>query len=47
MGGRKKTHEEFVEELRKVNPYIEVIGTYKGTHEKIKCRCLKCGHIWN
>ena len=32
MGGRKKTHEEFVEELRKVNPYIEVIGTYKGTH---------------
>ena len=47
MVGRKKTHEEFVEELRKVNPYIEVIGTYKGTHEKIKCRCLKCGHIWS
>ena len=47
MVGRKKTHEEFVEELRKVNPYIEVIGTYKDSHEKIKCRCIKCGHIWS
>ena len=32
MVGRKKTHEEFVEELRKVNPYTEVIGTYKHSH---------------
>ena len=47
MGGRKKTHEEFVKELRKVNPYIEVIGTYKCANEKIKCKCLKCGHIWS
>ena len=47
MVGRKKTHEEFVKELRKVNPYIEVIGTYKCANEKIKCKCLKCGHIWS
>lgn len=43
---RKKTQEEFVEELRAINNRIEIIGTYEGTNKKIKSRCLTCGHIW-
>ena len=29
---RKKTHEEFVLEMKKVNPNIEIIGKYKTTN---------------
>ena len=32
---RKKTHEEFIEELRKVNPYIEVMRLIMGKITKI------------
>ena len=43
--GRKVTHEEFVDRVSKVNPDITVIGEYKGSREKVKCRC-NCGHEW-
>lgn len=43
---KKKTHEEFVEELNLVNPNIEVIGTYQRDNIKIKCRCKIDGYEW-
>lgn len=42
---RTKTHEQFVEEVRNLNPDITVIGTYKNSHTKIEFRC-KEGHKW-
>ena len=41
-----KTREQFIKDLEKVNPYIEVIGEYANTHTKIKCRCKIDGTIW-
>ena len=37
---RRKTHEEFIDELKAVNQDIEVIGKYINRKTKIKCRCL-------
>ena len=42
---RKVTQEEFIDRVSKVNPDITVIGEYKGSREKVKCRC-NCGHEW-
>lgn len=42
---RTKTHEQFVEEVRNLNPDITVVGTYKNSHTKIEFRC-KEGHKW-
>lgn len=43
---KKKTHEEFVKELKNINPNIEVIGKYIGSRENIKVKCLKCTGKW-
>lgn len=40
---RKKTHEEFVDELNKVNPNIEVLGEYVNNRTGIHCKCKVCG----
>ena len=42
---RTKPHEQFVEEVRNINPDITVIGTYKNANTKIEFRC-KEGHKW-
>ena len=42
---RKVTQEEFIDRVSKVNPDITIIGEYKGSREKVKCRC-SCGHEW-
>ena len=43
---RKKTHEEFVLEMKKVNPNIEIIGKYKTTNDKIECKCSIHNYFW-
>lgn len=43
---RKRTHEEFIKLMQSIHPNIQVLGTYKGGHIKIKCRCTIDGHIW-
>ena len=43
---RKKTHEEFVKELKQLNPNIVVLGKYDGATTKIKCRCLIDSYEW-
>ena len=37
------SNDDFVEIVKQSNPYVQVIGTYKGMSKKIKCRCLICG----
>lgn len=44
--GARKTHQEFVSELKEINPAIEVVGEYGGASEKVECRCKTCGHLW-
>lgn len=44
--GKRKTHEEFVEELALAKPNIKVIGTYKSAREKIEFQCLIDNYIW-
>ena len=39
------THEEFIDKLAKVNPSVQVVGTYINRQTKIKISCKKCGKI--
>lgn len=46
---RKLTHEEFLDKFYKVNTHaqdIEILGTYNGHDNKIKCKCKIDGHEW-
>lgn len=44
---KRKTHEEFINEMKTINPYVLVVGTYVNCSTKIEFKCLKCNHIWN
>ena len=41
-----KTHDDFVKELSKINPEIEVIGQYTRAVDRIEVKCKKCGKVW-
>ena len=41
-----KPHEQFVTELKKINPYIEIISQYKRSRLPVKCKCAHCGNTW-
>lgn len=43
---RPKSHEEFCGAISKLNPNIEIIGTYVKSSQKISVRCKKCGYEW-
>jgi len=45
--GFEKTTEDYIKQLKKVNPNIIVLGQYKGPNKKIKCKCKIDGHIWS
>ena len=45
-GKMKLSHTEQVEAIKKINPYIEILGEIKNDHAKVLCRCLVCGHKW-
>lgn len=45
-GSQRKSHEKFLEELKTINPFIEVVDDYKNARTKILCRCLKCHGEW-
>ena len=42
-----KSHDKFVEDLKNVNPSIEVIGTYVNMDTKLQVKCLIDGYIWD
>ena len=37
---QKKSHEQFVSELYKINSDIKVLGAYSGAKNKIDCECM-------
>ena len=43
---KKKTHEEFVTELLKINNSIEITSKYISHHNTIKCKCTRCYYEW-
>ena len=43
---RRKTTQEFVNDICRVNPNISIISEYRGCKEKIKCKCLIDGYEW-
>lgn len=46
---KKKTHEQFLEELKDKNKNfenIEFLSKYNGVKNKIKCKCKQCGTEW-
>lgn len=43
---RKKTHEEYVNEVLIKNPSVDVVGTYINSNTKITHRCKICEHEW-
>lgn len=45
--GLRKTHEQYVNELAKINPNIEVVGYYAGSMIKILHRCKIDGYEWH
>ena len=44
--GKKKTHEEYVLEVKNVNPNVEVLETYVNSRTKILHKCKTCGYKW-
>ncbi len=41
-----KTHEQYVEELKNINPSVRVLGRYTKAVERIKVECLLCQKVW-
>lgn len=44
--GRKKTTNDFIDEMKKVNKNIKIIGDYSGSHNLIRCKCLIDNYEW-
>lgn len=44
---RRKTHDEYVEDLQKVNPHLHIQDKYVNNRTKIIIEDDRCGHIWN
>ena len=45
-GNKRKTHEEYVEQVAFLNPNIEIIEVYNGAHTKILHKCKIDGYEW-
>lgn len=43
---KKKTHEQFIDELSKINSNIKILGEYINTNTKISCKCLIDDYEW-
>ena len=43
---KRKTHEEFIKELKNVNPNIIILSEYKTNNDKVKCKCAIDGYEW-
>lgn len=43
---RRKTHEQFVEEMKLINSNIIFLTKYNGNHNEIMCQCKICNNIW-
>lgn len=43
---RAKTHYDFVKEMNKKMPSIEVLGKYVNANQRVMVKCLNCGFEW-
>lgn len=43
----RKTHEQFISQMRKVNENIEILTEYEKDNIKVKCKCKLCGFEWD
>ncbi len=43
----KRTQDQFVAEMKEVNPSIKILGLYKGVQKHVKVQCSKCNRIWS
>lgn len=43
---KRKTHEEFISEIRNLKPNYTIVGQYINSKTKIKCKCDICGNEW-
>lgn len=44
---KRKTHEEYLEDLQKVNPHLHILNKYINAHTKVKIQDDRCNHIWD
>ena len=42
----RKPENIFLQEIAKTHPHIEILDPYINARHSIKCKCRKCGHIW-
>jgi len=42
----KKSHNDYVKELLRINPEIEIIGKYTRAVDRIEVQCKRCGLHW-
>lgn len=42
----RKSHEDFIRELKEINPNVLVLGTYSSFVTPIGCQCMTCGLEW-
>lgn len=45
-GNTKKSHDEYVEQLRNIKPNIEALGVYVDAKTRILHKCKICGYEW-
>ncbi len=42
-----KTTDQFIDELKQINPTIKVMGEYVNNKTKLTVQCLCCNHVWD
>lgn len=45
--GKRKTNEEFLQQLNTINPNITILGEYTRAKDRIPCKCNICNFQWN
>jgi len=45
-GTLKKTHEEFVMQMKERHPSVVVLDKYQNNRVKLRCKCLRCGEVF-
>lgn len=44
---KRKTHDEFVQQMQILNSNIRIIGKYISANKKVRCECIVDGNIWD
>lgn len=45
--GHIKSHDDYINEIRKAHPTIKIIGKYRSFNDLIECECETCGTKWS